>query len=414
MNGRYLAYGLLIPLLLLFIATGCKSGSDRQKLSQTALQRQAANPKVAFLLVEAQDAFQQGAFGVALMLADSAEQYSPELADIPFLRGLIYTKMKLFDKAQLAYERVLALDPNYQGIWLNLGSTAFRQGQPRKALNLYQKEQNVYSLPICLLQMGRAYVALGVADSAQQVYLQAIAADSSYATAYFRLSELYKEKGELEQALKYSRRGLSLEPENLNYKYFVGSLLLLMGEVEESYDYLLTVVQQRPWHYWAHYNFGQALMRLGRKEEGQYYLNKADSLQESTQEIENWRTLAENNPDQLMLWVNYGNALRHAGQIDEAIDAFHIAMTLDPQNIALQNNIANLYLMHGDTSWAIAGYRLILLQNPAVFDVWLNLGLVYANMGNVEAAQWAWENALKFAPDDSTVKSYLEELTDVP
>ncbi|MEE9166475.1 MAG: tetratricopeptide repeat protein [Candidatus Neomarinimicrobiota bacterium] len=409
---RHLAYLLLALLSVVLIAAGCKSGSDGEKLSQADLERQAVDSKVNLMLVEAQDAFHQGAFGVALALTDSAEHYAPELADTPFLRGLIYTKMRLFDKARFSYEKVLELDPDYHGVKLNLGSTALRQGRPRDALKWYRKEQEAYSSPAILLQMGRAYAELGVVDSAKQAYLQAIAADSSYATAYFRLSEVYKDEGELELALEYSRRGLGLDPDNLNYRYMLGSLLLLEGQLEEAEDHLQQVVRNRAWHYWAHYNLGQALMRLDRRKEGQYFLDLADSLKESVQEIENWRSLAEMNPDQLMLWVNYGDALRRAGRIDEAIEAHHIAMSLAPRNIALQNNLANLYLMHGDTAWAIAGYRRVLHQDPTVADAWLNLGMVYASMGKTEAAEQSWENVLKFNPGDSTAKAYLETLSD--
>jgi tetratricopeptide (TPR) repeat protein len=121
---------------------------------------------------------------------------------------------------------------------------------------------------------------LGKADSAQYAYQQAIRVDSTFATAYLRLAELHKEKGELETALAYARRGLSLEPDNLNYRYFLGSLLVLHGQPQEAVDHLETVVKERPWHYWANYNLGQALVRLGRQEEGKRYLAKAESLQE--------------------------------------------------------------------------------------------------------------------------------------
>lgn len=411
---RHPVYRFLIPLLMLLIAAGCKSGSDQPEIPQTVLQRQSIDPKVTLLLIEADDAFHQGAFGVALMLADSAERYAPELADIPFLRGFVYTTLIRFDEAEAAYNKVLELDPHYQGVWLNLGGLAFRQGQFRKALDLYIKEQEAYPSPVVLLQMGRAHAELREADRAREAYLQAIAADSSYATVYFRLSELYKEEGELEKALEYSRRGLSLNPDNLNYQYFVGSLLLLNGEIEEAVDYLQPVVAQRPWHYWAHYNLGQALVRLGRPDEGRRYQARADSLKEGIQDIEEWQTLAEQNPDQFMLWVYLGEALRQAGRIDEAINALQIAFYLGPQNLALQNNLATMYLMRGDTSWAIAGYRLILRQDPTFAGTWFNLGVVYNSAGKVAEARWAFESALMYEPDDSATKAYLAKLPDTP
>ena len=406
-NTTYLIF-VLLPLLLVY--AGCKSGSDEKQPSITEKKRLSIDPKAARFLIQAQDAFRRKAYNPALIMADSAEQYAPELADIQFLRGLVFTELRRYDKAAVAYHKVLSLDPDYQGVWLNLGSTAFRQGDVRKALDLYLKEHEAYPSAAALHQMGRVYAKLGKPDSARLAYEQAIATDSTFTTAYLRLGELYKEEGELEKALEYSRLGLRLQPDNLNYGYFVGSLLLLTGEAEEAVDHLETVIELRPWHYWGNYNLGQALMRLGRQEEGKRYLAKAESLQAELKNIQDWQDLAENNPDQLMLWVNLGEALRRAGRVDEAIEAHNIALTLEPRFLAVHNNLANLYLMRGDTSTAISHYNAILQTYPTLADVWLNLGAVYANMGRVEAARQAWENALKYAPNDSTVKDYLSQL----
>jgi tetratricopeptide (TPR) repeat protein len=108
--------------------------------------------------------------------------------------------------------------------------------------------------------------------------------------------------------------------------------------------------------------------------------------------------------------VNYGESLRRAGRIDEAIEAFQIALSLEPRFVALENNLANLYIMRGDTAAAIYHYKAILEQHPTLADVWLNLGAAYANTGRVEAARKAWQTALKYAPEDSTAKAYLARL----
>ncbi len=409
--SAYLFYSLLCALM---IGAGCKSGSDEEQLSQAALQRQAADPKAAALLIRAEDASRRGDFNAALALADSAGLVAPRLADVPFLRGLIFAELKRFDEAQAAYEAVLALNPNYQGVWLNMGNNAFRQGDIHKALDMYRKEQAAYPSAVALLQMGRAYAQLRKVDEAREAYEQALAADSAYATAYMRLSELYKEEGDLEKAVDYSRRGLNLNPDNLNYRYYVGSLLLLTGAVDEAVGHLEGVVKQRPWHYWATYNLGQTLLRLGRREEGEHYLARADTLQEELKNIQDWRELAEMNPDQLMLWVNLGEALRRTGRVDEAIHAFHIALSLRPEYTALESNLANLYLARGDTVTAISHYHAILQRDPTFSAAWLNLGVLYANAGQLEAARSAWENTLKYEPNDSLAQAYLTQLLNTP
>ncbi len=398
---------LLALLLTLSLGTGCSSQQDK---SHTERLRREAGPQTPRFLIQAQDALSQKAFTAALALTDSAEHYAPQLADAPFLRGLIHTEMRRYDLAEADYKETLALDPFYQGAWLNLGSTALRAGDARKALSHYQKELANYPGAAVLHQMGRVYAKLGKPDSARHIYEQALKVDSTFTTAYLRIAELYKEEGELQQALKYARLGLKLEPNNLNYQYFLGALLVSNGDLPEAVTELEAVLQKRPWHYWANYNLGQAFVRMGREQDGKRYLAKAESLQVELKNIQDWENLVENNPDQLMLWVNYGEALRRAGRFEEAIEAFQIALSIEPRFVALENNLANLFIMAGDTAKAIIHYQSVLERAPTLAEVWLNLGVTYANSKRFEQAREAWQNALKHSPDDSTAKAYLARL----
>jgi tetratricopeptide (TPR) repeat protein len=326
------------------------------------------------------------------------------------LRALIYTELRRYDEAEATYKKVLALDPYYQGAWLNMGSTAMRQGDSRKALEYYHHELKHYPTAATYHQIGRVYSKLGKSDSARYMYQKSIAADSSFATAYLRMAELYRQEGELDKALDYARRGLQQQPDDLNYRYFLGSLLMLSDRLPEAVTELEIVVKARPWHYWANYNLGQALVRLGREDEGKHYLAKAESLQAELKNIQDWENLVENNPDQLMLWVNYGEALRRGGRLDEAIEAFQIALAIEPRFAALENNLAILLVMRGDTAKAIAHYQALLQRYPTLPEAWLNLGVVYAKSGKYGEARKAWENVLKYAPNDSTAKAYLAKL----
>ncbi len=395
----------LIWLFALSLILGCS-----KEQSQTEEQRRAANPLAPKFLIQAQDALSYRAFAAALALTDSAEHYAPQLADVFFLRGVIHTEMRRYDLAEAAYQKVLALDPFYKGAWLNLGSVALRAGESRKALSCYEKEMANYPSAAALHQIGRVYAKLGKPDSARVVYEQALKTDSTFTTAYLRLAELYKEEGELDRALKFARRGLQLEPENLNYQYFIGALLFSRGDLSEAVAQLEQVVAKRPWHYWANYNLGQAFVRMNRATEGKRYLAKAESLQVELKNIQDWENLVENNPDQLMLWVNYGEALRRAGRWEEAREAFQIALSIEPRFMALENNLANLFILTGDTAKAIFHYKSIVERAPILADVWRNLGAAYANTKRFDEAREAWDNALKYAPDDSVVKAYLAKL----
>ncbi len=136
----------------------------------------------------------------------------------------------------------------------------------------------------------------------------------------------------------------------------------------------------------------------------------AKELQKGIQEVENWRNLANMNPDQLMLWVNFGNSLKNMGRIQEAKDAYLVALSLSPMSFALQNNIANICLMDGDTAQAIIRYESILSLDSTLVDIWLNLGVVHASAGRKNDARTAWLKGLEFDPDNTTLRYYLETL----
>ena len=368
------------------------------------------DPAVAGLIFQAETAFRNGYYNAALAITDSSLVNSPHSADIHFLRGRVFTKLARLNEAEVAYRTVLSLNPNYQGTWFNMGTNSIRQDDLPAAIAHYKSEMLLYPSARTMVQIGRAYADLGKIDSAAFAYEDAIKTDSKNAAAYMRLGHLYKDRGDITKAIDYATIGLDLDPENLDYKYIIGSLLLLNEEPKASLPFFRAVTSKRPWHYWAHHNLGQALYRIGDETQGQHYMDLAKELQKGIQEVENWRNLANMNPDQLMLWVNLGNSLKNMGRIQEAKDAFLVALSISPMSFALQNNIANLCLMDGDTVQAINRYKTILSFDSTLVDIWLNLGVVHASSGRINDARQAWMKGLEYDSDNTTIKDYLETL----
>ena len=388
---------IVASLCLFFIFSSCQ-----KKLG--------IDPDVAALIFQAESAYRGGYYNAALTLSDSAITINPNVADVYFLRGRVFTKLARLEKAETSYLRVLQLDPNYQGAWFNIGTNSLRQDKLPAAISYYKKEQQIHPSAKTMVQIGKVYADIGNVDSATYAYEKAIEIDTKNASAYMRLGHLHKDSGDITKAIKYTTSGVNLDPENLDYKYFMGSLLLLNGEPEASIPFFRSVTNKRAWHYWAHHNLGQAYFRIGSTVEGQLFMDKAKELQKGVQEVENWRNLANMNPDQFMLWVNLGNSLNNMGRVEEAKDAFLVALSLKPMNFALQNNIANLCLIIGDTSQAIIRYESILSIDPELVDIWLNLGVVYASSGRSTEARQAWEKGLEYDSNNQTLKGYLETL----
>lgn len=369
------------------------------------------HPEAASRVGKAQQLLENRRFRAALAHTDTAATIDGDVADIYFVRGRIFTQLNLYERAESSYKQALSIDPDYEGAWFNLGNNYFRRGRFRQALTGYIKEEESYARPRLFLHMAQAYGNLGKVDSAMYAYRRALAIDSSYAPAYAWLGQLHKEQGETNEAIAYTERALALDSTNLKYQYFLGNLSLEADRPEAAVAHLQPVVLDQPWHYAAHYNLGRAYARLGKQQQARKHLAKADTLQEKADEIEQLRGMAQERPRQLRRWIELGNALQEIGRFRQAEDVYSLALSLEPDNVAVRNDLANLAMLRGDTTEAIRRYETILETNPGSADVWLNLGVVYANSGAYDRAADAWKKAVQYDPDHTQAKSYLEKLS---
>ena len=399
-------YGRLPAAGLLVLSAGC--GTPQDEPARTSLA--SADPDVARLLVRAQTAFETGDYGAARALAEQAVQKAPELPHAYFLHGRVLTVLHHYDRAQRSYERALALDSAFKGARFNLGNNAYRQGRYREAIRLYEEEQRLRPSPDILLHMARAYAELHQFDAAYAAYQEVLAVGGDSAAVYAELGQLYEDEGNLSEALHHSRRALALEPGHVRYRYALGLQALQAGHLQEAIGALEAVVAQEPWNAGAHHNLGQALLRLGRPEEAELYLSRVDSLQRQSRHLFQLGQNAALAPDQPAPWIELGNAYRRAGQLQQALETYRIAQPLMPQNLTLQNNIANLAHLLGHTQEAIARYEAILRQDSTVVSVWVNLGVARTETGQEDAAREAWQSALHYDPGNPLIQRYLASL----
>lgn len=363
------------------------------------------------LLYEGTQALEKMDYVRALALADSAALFSAENASVEFLRARVLSELGRYEEAEKAYLKVKGLEPAYRGVWNNLGNNAYRQTKYRDAISFYQRElaENDTSF-IAWRGMGRAYSESGISDSAVYAFDNAIRVNPDFGGAYYSKALVYEREGELGQALELAQKATTLVPNNLNYRFTYGALLVKNGKPDSAISHLKSVIEAWPWHHGALYNLGQAYIRTGRIEEGKQLLDKAEKARALQAKVGLQTRTIRTFGDDPMAYAALGSAMRMAGRYDDAIKAYKIALYLAPTGFEIENNLANLYLIKHDTTEAISHYRAILERDPTLVDIWLNLGVVEAISGHSEAAREAWRNALRHDPNNRQARAYLARL----
>ena len=393
----------LIPLLLFLY---CCTSNEKEVVDVLS----SNNPRTNRLLLQGSDALKQHNFIQALALADSADKYAVQKADIHFFKGRIYSELGRFKEAEQSYKNALKAAPSYRGALNNLGNNAYRQQNFSQAVDYYIKEVTQNQSPIPLRALGRAFVELGKTDSARIFFKKAIDLDMNYAAAYFNLAQLEEDEGNFKQALKYAGRAYGIDPDNLEYRYVYSTLLVQMDKGSEAILNLRKIVEKWPWHHGAHYNLGRALIQAGQNTDGENYLEQAERVRAIQAKIDHLENTVRALPDDPYSYAALAFALRKVGRYNDAMHSYKVALYLEPENFDIWNNVANLYLLQGDTTTALATYNYIIDRNPMLTDIWLNMGVVYALSSQKEKARSAWERVLTYQPDNTAALKFLKKL----
>ncbi|MFC1668504.1 tetratricopeptide repeat protein [Chlamydiota bacterium] len=166
----------------------------------------------------------------------------------------------------------------------------------KKAITFFEKGTIIDSdNDLLYFHIGVCYEKAGLFDEAQKTFLKIIDDNPNHADAYNYLGYLWIEKGiNLNQAIIFIKKALSLEPENGEYLDSLGWALYKKGNVEEALYYLKKAYQKIPSDAVIAYHLGEAFLKAGDwKNAVKTWYNSLENdptnvpLQKRIQELEN-------------------------------------------------------------------------------------------------------------------------------
>uniref|UniRef100_A0A6Q2XCY7 UDP-N-acetylglucosamine--peptide N-acetylglucosaminyltransferase 110 kDa subunit n=1 Tax=Esox lucius TaxID=8010 RepID=A0A6Q2XCY7_ESOLU len=219
----------------------------------------------------------------------------------------------------------------------------------------------------------------------------AIKQNPMLAEAYSNLGNVYKERGQLQEAIEHYRHALRLKPDFIDGYINLAAALVAAGDMEGAVQAYVSALQYNPDLYCVRSDLGNLLKALGRLEEAKACYLKA----------------IETQPNFAVAWSNLGCVFNAQGEIWLAIHHFEKvravagylrALSLSPNHAVVHGNLACVYYEQGLIDLAIDTYRRAIELQPHFPDAYCNLANALKEKGNVSEAEECYNTALRLCP----------------
>ncbi len=183
----------------------------------------------------------------AIVHLERAAEWNPSVRTLLDL-AVGYSGGARYDDAERAYERLLALSPDFSIALHNIGALAHRRGEFDKAVAYFDR---------------------------------ALEKEPDYQLARLHRGDSLRDSGRLQDAYRSYEQVLELEPTNsqeasgyIDALYKLAALDLKMGAYERAGQLLTELIRLAPDHNRANYAYGQVLLYLGHPDEARKAFDK--------------------------------------------------------------------------------------------------------------------------------------------
>uniref|UniRef100_A0A0R3WJH4 protein O-GlcNAc transferase n=1 Tax=Hydatigena taeniaeformis TaxID=6205 RepID=A0A0R3WJH4_HYDTA len=236
------------------------------------------------------------------------------------------------------------------------------------------------------------------------------------AEAYSNLGNVFKERGQLKEAIDNYRHALNIKPDFIDGYINLAAALVAFGDTESAVSAYATALQYNPDLYCVRSDLGNLLKALGRLDEAKSCYLKAietcptfavawsnlgcvfNAQNEIWLAIHHFEKAVTLDPSFLDAYINLGNVLKEARIFDRAVAAYLRALTLAPNHAVVHGNLACVYYEQNLIDLAIDTYRRAIDLQPNFPDAYCNLANALKEKGKVSEAEEYYNTALSLYP----------------
>jgi tetratricopeptide (TPR) repeat protein len=180
-----------------------------------------------------------GRFDAARREFEMGEKYAPRSAEMPFNLGRLFSIQDQWAEAKAAFERALAIEPEYAEAWDGLGFAQEALGDDTGALASYHKaaklnEERNGHFATPSVNLSAFHNRAGNPDLALEYARKAVAINEKADRGWFQLARAHERKGELDAAVQALNRAIGINPKVASYYYVLSAVYRRLGRQQES------------------------------------------------------------------------------------------------------------------------------------------------------------------------------------
>jgi tetratricopeptide (TPR) repeat protein len=276
------------------------------------------------------------------------------------------------------------------------------KGQIERAIELCQEAvAHDPDTPGKYLLLGTIQLIAGLLDSAEQTSHQAISQLGEDPHLLCLSAQTHKQRGALQRAQQDAAKACRLDPGFAMAHFVHGSTLHCMGQLNEAAEALEKALALKP-------SLKEAVITLGliRDEQKQFQA----SLKIWKQAVRMFKPTADDH-------LRLGNAHRSLGMLSEAEKHYQEALQIKPQSASILTSYGVCLQLQGRVEEAINAYFMAVLTDSNHAIAHLNLGLALLLLGDYQSGwrEYRWRKAvLQYSSPELLSFTELEDLKEPP
>jgi cellulose synthase operon protein C len=333
--------------------------------------------------------------------------------------GVVYYHKGLYDDAVRHFEHALELDPRMQVAERNLQICYFGTGYlERVSAGLRQRLEEDPEDGEARDRLARTLYNSGDTAGAIRELRRLVETRPHDAALHQRLARAELKHGDMNAALASLRLAESRDPDNASVQFMIGEVLYQRGLNLDAREPLERAIELDERMAAAYHLLAFVYGDLGDMERARRTSARAAELNptyvsaEAGLSLDSYSTaryreligsrgavepaVAEGAE---LAHYNVGLALRQKALYDEAMREFQLAAERGENSFLVQQAQAELLLLRGSGAAALELYGRLVREEPASPKLWNELGVAHHQIGELEAAEQSYRQALGLDPE---------------